>query len=103
MRRPRLTAAGQHDECGAAHNSVAGLSVLERRRSKERKRVGALYGNRLVLYLPDTPTPEEKASANRFKIRRPPFNLGRGAGAAPIPTMSQDWAPGTSGGRVVKG
>lgn len=28
MRRPHLTAAGQHDECGAAHNSGAGLSVL---------------------------------------------------------------------------
>lgn len=100
MRRPHLTAAGPHDECGAAHNSAAGLSALGG--GGAGGRVRALYGNRLVLY-PPTPgphPPEEKASANRFKIRRPAFNLGRGAGAAAVPTPSQDWAPGTSWGRM---
>lgn len=62
MRRPHLTAAGPHDECGAAHNSAAGLSALGG--GGAGGRVRALYGNRLVLYppLPD-PSPLKKRPA----------------------------------------
>lgn len=58
MRRPHLTAAGPHDECGAAHNSAAGLSALGG--GIAGGRVRALYGNRLVLYPSPTPHPSRK-------------------------------------------
>lgn len=74
--------------------------VAERREKESR---GPLWEQISLVPHHPHPHPEEKASANRFKIRRPTFNLGRGAGATAVPTTSQDWAPGTSGVEVSEG